>query len=51
MSWFKRKPHAREPQKTQPYRLSPMTDKILKEIKEEVNLQLKEDKNLKNNKN
>jgi len=36
MSWFKRRPKRKEPDKLLPYRSSPISDKILQTMKEEV---------------
>lgn len=36
MSWFKHRPKRKEPNKLSPHRSSPLTDKILQNIKEEV---------------
>lgn len=36
MSWFKHRPKPKEPSRLTPYRSSPLTDKILQNIKEEV---------------
>jgi hypothetical protein len=36
MSWFKRKPHVKEPPKLHPHHHSPIAEKVLKEAKKRV---------------
>lgn len=36
MSWFRRRPRVKEPNKSHPYRSSPVSDRILKDVKDEV---------------
>jgi hypothetical protein len=36
MSWFRRRPRRKEPEKLFPYKSSPISEKILQTMKEEV---------------
>jgi hypothetical protein len=36
MSWFKRKPHVKEPPKLHPHHSSPISESVMKEAKKKV---------------
>ena len=48
MSWFKRKPHVKEPPKLHPHHYSPIAENVMKEAKQRVS---GEDSSSGNNKN